>query len=858
MADDALKLKISKKAYVFELKKKFEAKKTFSIKKAAAPTPADAIKEKIESIFKKNAPKDEKPSPPSAPKSTILQAIAVAFVVFFGLVLFVLISVFSTPVSQPLPQPKPHFSGTLSFKIDDWLMLTSQSGEENAYSAYMLVSYSASNLSSLNFSVSLYPQQPPTHVFLLDYPKDSASSYSSFKKALTANLKKHSIAVSEIGIEKLPSLGQESILIIPTGYFPAELLGIGNSFTYKDLLAKGVTLIYIGMPFDNQALNQDGLPVSVSHRSLSFDRKARPRSTEGFRLFNAQYAVSSSQEDKELVVRPQIYGSVSHLTYKSGSLLLLPQSLDGGWRERDVAGSWMEKGEVAAEDIAMLILQQPWTASLDKKVFTASLNSTKISIFSNSVGLDRVYVKLVATATDLNGITQNFLEIVKLEKKQKGTLSPSEPKIIPFYLSGQKARLNLALRENSTSPVKLYVEMYKDGQLLQRTDVEPGLTIPTTEKSIDLQVNSEPGNYVVLITDDSGKIYAGCELEVADLDISLNYSNWEKGKFSFLLSSFGQPIEPRAISVSIDGKHETYYTPAMLAFTPTATVLEYSYPEKFESGTYNFIFTIGAYKKVITQEYVRVPQVWENPVVLLLGFLSLVITVIGTIMRKPEETRYGLDIPDFPPLSTIKIPVKRQTVMEIFESVNNSYSWQRMPLRLEEIKNGFRKLTYQGKPILIGDFNLERILSKMEQEGLVKQEAGYWGLTKWEKESNHSIHYLTVYRMLRNAFVNNAVKFSKLDAIEECDVKAIAANEELFIHIMEKPYDRQIHRALATAKKGTTLLVFKTNDEKEAFRALLNSTSKLAVALKMEIESGRIFLISAKDEISAFLKGLIR
>jgi hypothetical protein len=216
--------------------------------------------------------------------------------------------------------------------------------------------------------------------------------------------------------------------------------------------------------------------------------------------------------------------------------------------------------------------------------------------------------------------------------------------------------------------------------------------------------------------------------------------------------------------------------------------------------------------------------------------------------------RYGLDIPDFPPLSTIKIPVKRENVLEIFDNVNLGYSWKWMPLRPEELKNGFRKLTYNGKPIIVGDFNLDRILSRMRDEGLVKNELDYWGLARWEKESGHTIRYLTLYRIMRNVFVNNAVKFSKIDAMPDCDLKAIAGKEELYFHIMEEPAQRVVHRALATAKRGKTIIVFLTQEEADAFSASLTSTSKLAVGLKMEMQSGNILVMPVKSAISGYLK----
>ncbi|MFA6907705.1 MAG: hypothetical protein WC263_02660, partial [Candidatus Micrarchaeia archaeon] len=192
------------------------------------------------------------------------------------------------------------------------------------------------------------------------------------------------------------------------------------------------------------------------------------------------------------------------------------------------------------------------------------------------------------------------------------------------------------------------------------------------------------------------------------------------------------------------------------------------------------------------------------------------------------------------------------------DNLNAGYSWKWMPLRSEEIKGGFRKLTYNGKPILIGDFNLERVLTKLKEEGSVKDELDYWGKTAWEKESNHSTRYLMIYRILRNVFVNNAVKFSKIDAIPECDVKAVLGSEEIYFHVMEEPRERVAHRALATVPKGHTIIVFKTAEEAEDFRRSLNSPSKLAVALKMEVNNKNILLLPIKEAVNSYLKSITR
>jgi hypothetical protein len=67
-----------------------------------------------------------------------------------------------------------------------------------------------------------------------------------------------------------------------------------------------------------------------------------------------------------------------------------------------------------------------------------------------------------------------------------------------------------------------------------------------------------------------------------------------------------------------------------------------------------------------------------------------------------------------------------------------------------------------------------------------------------------------------------------------------------------------VHKALATSKKGTTIMIFATDDEVEEFRRSLTSTSKLAVGLKMELNAGSIHMMPVKNAISAYLKNTVR
>ena len=866
MADDLSRFKIAKKAYVFDTRRKFAATRNFAVKKKAE-TRAEDIKQNLGSMLAmlrgKKAAGETKaaagPAQKKAPASSPLKIAAIVvllFIVAGGL--FVMLQLGDAQPQQQVQYPQNFFSASYDYSVADSRVLSVAQGGKTQRAGYFLVSYRSANLSALNFSAVLYSDHPSSQVFLLDYARDGADSYPTFRKELLSGLSAAGLTASEIEIDKVAFMPAGALLIVPTGYLPKEMIGMDSSFTFKDLLARGVTIVYIGLPFNDRVLDRDGLTLSSNYSELVFAKEtAAPlRSTEGFQLSNARYEVTLPEQVKvQFSQGSKIYGSVSAVKHKNGYMIFLPHSLDGGWHA--------EGGVQAASDVVRLVKEERWLAPIASATMPGDMTDGPhaTSLFSSAFPTDSAYVKFTLDAVDAKGITRRSEQVFLLQKTQKGEMTPYEPQTVPYYLSGSRTALNIQLRESGTSPVKLYVRMYKDGLLNQTSEVERRPTDPTTDKFPELEVDAEPGNYTVLIEDDNGKAYAATQLSVIGLDIAQNSSDFGKGRFSFLLSAAGQSVQPPDLTVSLDGQNEKQYFRETLRPSPdgTFTAVDYDYGGEVKQGKHQFIFSFaGRWTKILEVDYSRNPPFWENPIVIFLAILAAVVFGIGVILRRPEMLRYGLDIPDFPPLSSIKIPVKKQTVLEIFDSVNAAYSWQWMPLRTDELKNGFRKLTYNGKPILIGDFNLERMLAHLRDEGKVKEEIGYWGRADWERISKHSIAYLAIYRIMRNVFVNNAVKFSKLDAMSDCDLKAIAGKEEIYFHIMEPPYEVRVHRALATSKKGTTIMVFKTEEERDAFKDSLTSTSKLAVGLKMEVNSGNILLLPVKNAITAHLKGIMK
>ncbi len=887
-AGGILKSKISKRAYVFDTRRKYSVSRSFLVKKKPE-TPMEDAKDQLLALFsnkkrgegansqadapqKKPGPQAAASKPNSGTFTVLLTAIAVVFLFIIGGAIYVAMLLGAASEQETQPQNAGSFAGVADFSIKQAEMLSVQG--ERGRQAFFLVEYASENLTALNFSTKLLTGLPTTQAFLLNHPREGDDTYPAFRQELLRGLPAAGIPVNEIEIRELGAMPGGATLIVPTGYFPQGLLDPAIGIDYKSLLSRGANIIYIGYEFDKTALGADGQTVSspIGKGEISFS-KGSPPSTGGFGLFDPQYAAYASGGG--LSGANSLYGSVSAIKYGEGAMLILPQTIDGGWRGN---------GKAAADDVIRIIKDEGWIAPAAQSNTSVDIKSApagKLSVFAPPFALDFARVEMIATMADQNGMEQRSIKISDVGKKQKGELYPYDQKIAPYYVSGQKTRLNMKLNENSTAQVKLYVRIYQDGVLEQDEELELGLTNPTTEKSKDIAVNVPPGIHVVRIEDNEGKVYAATRLDVIGPSIERapkkDSLDWKEGKFTFLISVGGIPAMPRELSISMDGKGERSYTQSSLTRSGEQSLVDYSYPGQIAPGAHEFKFKFGDWSATVNEQYRLQKQPWDNPLVVILGLMAIGVIAIGVIFKRKEVLRYGLDIPDFPPLATIKIPMKRETVLGVFDSVNAAYSWQWMPLRPEEIKNGFRRLTYNGKPILIGDFNLERVLAKLIDEGLVKEEIGYFGLSQWENASGRTIRYLAIYRVMRNVFVNNAVKFTKLGAVPECDVKAVMGKEEVYLHIMEDPFGKKdagqkgiepggrrldaesvAHRALASAKKGTSLIIFATEEERDAFSDSLVSTSKLAVGLKMEINNGNILLLPVKNELSSYLRGMSR
>lgn len=854
---DALsRLRAKRNTYSFIQRKRFSSTKHFSIKKKAS-NPIAMLME----MFSKSTPKPGKGSKKKsqikdsstvslATNKIVLGGIAAFLVLIVIFVLFALLIAGASGGSAP-PAPPTLFGGNFEAQIYRAGSLTYGSSGDGLSQAYFILDFLGDGIKNVSVRANIYPQPPSNQIFILQYHRDGADTYFEFRRKFDEELSKKGWQILEVRLDDLRSLPGGCTLIIPTGYLPQSLLGStdGSYPSITDLAARGVSVVYIGQAFDSQVMKPNGDLVSTdkslfSKMGITFDKNSRAQSTDGLRLQSPFYVAKNDRGQASL-----IWGSISVINRPTGYLLLLPETLDGGW---------VGDGSAAAEDIARLITSEPYRHSFASLSFNKTMKNGSIfrttKFFEPTID-DFGYLRTNFELYDENDNKREYFIDWPLLPEAYGKLYVDNPILTPSYLGGGRKTVVVDLNEPQAGEEKLYFELSKNGTSVQRISVEQGKTNLQITRSAPLQFSQDPGDYILRVVDATGKVYAATHIKMAGLDISFenelgrpSYS-FKEGVFNATFYSDGKRIKVPSVTVYIDGQPKA----KKVEFSNSDTI-SYSPQIEFKRGTYTFVFDFaGRYTTKKDIDYFLAVNVWERPEVILLAIVGVVVFAAGFYLRRPEKEKYALDIPDFPPQSSKKIPLSPQKIISVFEQVNKSYHWDMMPLSLEELKTGFRKVLIEGRPLVVGDYNLERILQKLEQRQITATSIGYWTLKSWEEKSGFSTKLICSYRFMRDTFVNNAIRFSKLRAVNGCDVKALIGRSEYYFNIYLGDED-SIAKSLKTANVSHTWLLFENSYELENFKQKLSSSSSYLV-LKMNVESKRIRLFTL-EEFANVLKTL--
>jgi len=857
------KLRIRKKIYKFDVRKRYHSEHHYKVKKKE---PIDIIREKLKKVL---SPKKEKKKParrmitPKEKKPGFNVAVAglaifVALIVLLGGFLYISMqSLQETPPEFKPPTEKPEISNIV---MGGEVLTAGDVGTED-HIASVLIEYETENIENYTISLETFDTKLPSEVFVLQSARDQAAIYPNFMYHLRNDLSKKQILVNEITMNELETLPEGAIVLVPSGAIPKEILGVNSTLNPDNIAERGIVIIYIGQPFTKMHPGY-GQPVETTPSDVlkaipfTFEEGASIASSGNFSLYQPLYRVTSRSGWSSSLE----YGSVSILTNGDGAFVFLPQTLDGGWRE-DPTVQGKTEAEYAAEDVARIILETPWAISdgvpTVYKFSVEDESSGKRYFYTNSFEGDERSVKVLfsgESAVDPEFFVEDY-KIVRLEKKPRGELYiDGGVVVVSTNITNEDVRMLAKLEEETAAQPNMYLTI-TDITGKSVANIPEGRVNTQATLTLDVPINLGRGEYAVILIDDESRSYAQSYMRVVTVDIIQSGTYQTPSNYEFELKREGVPIQLSSVKVTVDGGEYGTYDFTNVMGVVYVDVGPYTGGDSLPSGEHVFTFQIGKLTENVEIEIVRAPPpLFGNPLFWLTIILAVGIAGVGVMFARREQVFYSVDVPDFPPVAKTKIPISPDTVVSIFERVNAGYHWQYTPLNLSEVKNGFKSIFYQGKPIYITDYNTEYILDSMIGKGKVIQALNYYGITDWEKKSGRSMTYLAMMRKLRDICVNNAVHFTQMGESKDADSEITVVGQEMFLHFYERSSEMDdkklatlLKKALSTIEKGITIVLFKNDIKKRKFITLLDSPSKAQLLLKLEVENRSVLLLTMTE-----------
>ncbi|MBI5222918.1 hypothetical protein HY990_00695 [Candidatus Micrarchaeota archaeon] len=841
-------IQIKKKNYRFDVRKRFDRVDHYNI---INKSPLERLKDQLlpkKSVVRVRSPLTTKSAGIVSEKRTgfdlriIGVALLVAILLVVGMALYVSSQLSS--LTAPSSVVAPTQISSFDFHINSAQALTAAERGSNQKVVSILAQIDHTFINNYSLTISNYDEALPQSAYILTSDRVDATTYSDFLIALRGILGKKGITLNEIGFSQLDRLPGNAFLIVPSGAMPLELLSGPNSI--DSLASKGVVIVYLGQPFTRALSNSviistpsdvlDVLPFSFNERNVP--------PSEGISLFQPLYSVVSRGQ----WTTSYIYGSVGVAKKGDGAIIFFPQTLDRGWQNKDY--------RAAATDVSRVLLDLPWLIPAGENksygVISDSSKSETRNFFSSTIDHSVAGHRIKVAATSATGSVIEKTIFYNSQDAYAGDLFIDQgTSVVPTNISGSSVRMNARLSEPLAQRVSMSLK-FVNASFDEVESLSQGQVDVQTESSFDVPINLPKGEYIINLQDDFGKIYASSYLKVVTIDISQEGLGQKPSIYVFRASRDGVSASLKDLVVTVDGgKYGRYSYPFISENQPILVdVGALTSGELLPYGKHEFRFTSASGLDVVSVwDHPEPKSIFREPIFFVTLILAVGVVAIGMFFARPEESRYFLDVPDFPPVSRTKIPISKEVILSIFNKVNENYHWQMTPLSSSEIKNGFKNIYSQGKPIFITDYNVDYLLDQLKGQGLIKEHINYYGLTEWEARAKKPLEYLALLRWIRDLGIENAVPFTLLGESEVADTEVTVVDQVLNIHFYIRDMDVSylFNRVLSTASKGISVVLFSSPDDKQRALAILNSGSILSVELKLELEGGSIFFLTLEE-----------
>ncbi|MCX8200079.1 MAG: hypothetical protein N3G76_01280 [Candidatus Micrarchaeota archaeon] len=793
------------------------------------------------------------------------------FILILGLIIgYILFTIQS--VGLEAETPSSTITPYITLDVSDYGIANIK--EHSVMTPYAIVKVEGKGVKEIELFMDAADGPLPSQVYVLNSRREQATYYNEFKQSLSDELSKYGLTVNEIYLDELESLpnGTTPLIIIPTGYIPASLaLTSGEGKSLKELAQKGATILYIGYGFNQGVMDErrgrlfPGTDYSAAQvaSGLGFDISSTAPQLSGLDYLDTARYSAVSRDPQKVQVR-LIYGGISVVSWGGpGYVIIVPNTLDSGWKN----------GYDAGKDISKIVINNVWLKEYNKFIGTSPADFITPSehgmaydtLFTQGkeAVFNRAYARVYARAYDENNnIIDAQAKYLRIDRVQKGTIA-SNLYAIPQKLSGSKLDVEAFFDENPNDfrqPTPVWIRIINSSSAVESEALFGAqyiLPIKYTQKS-QYDPLLKPGKYVMLLQTPTTppRTLGASILVVPKINVVPVSIDWKKQMFAFTLEApeLGSAVAQYTKSlentyVIIDEKHKVKLSYTVSGNTP---VIYFKVEEPLEEGklhTFRFELVDGlSYEGVSNIVRMYYEQWWFWAAII----LTVGIVAVGIMLRAREKVMYAIDIPDFEIRKKKKIFIKKEMVLDLFDSINKDYGWNHMPLMLKELKSGFRKISYQGRPILIGDYNMQLILDKLKYEGLVKEYLDLYTVSKWEQISGFDYKYLSVFRRIRDILINNAIPFTHLNERKDCDVyiKSKRGNFKVVVGEGSKIVER-ITQAISGKEK--VIVVFASEEQKDSFIESISNHGGRGAAIKIAMLNGKLMTMTIK-ELSEFVK----
>ncbi len=704
-------------------------------------------------------------------------------------------------------------------------------------SMYVAIFSSTQDIDWLNFTAKQFEQSVPTDIYILDYKCVECTGLGEFKASLEGQLKQYGYLTANatlvpLKINQLERLNKKSIIIVPTGRIPSAFFDRASDANLDALMGMGDVVIYVGNDF-SESLNNDGVTEQTdAGAAASFGLAATSiqsgAADEPYHIESGSYKLLGTGGRNATFIS----GPISALHMQGGGYFIaFPNTIDIGWSRSGPS--------LAGEDVATVIRSVAWQQPITngtENLTPASGNripSGVYTLFMRPAQSNGGFVRLFVTAVASNGTEYYEFSDANITNQVRGRLENPSTGV-------NNSVINLAIHFDTNSSDALEFEAtlgaFKDLQEVDRQSLGMVRFINISDENRRYTVNLGGGDHILKIQDFNRRTYAQSFLHIPEVTVSSTGADWDGGSFSFVLLQDDQPVPNTPVTISVDelGKADLVTDGAgNIAYRPGSSL-----------GYGDHVFTANATGRTLSVTVTRKKSetFFDKPQNQIIVVGILLVGILAVALQRAEVPIYFLEIPDFPPQQKERIPLPKSTFINLIETLNREYRWKYMPLTTQEIKKGMQKrVSYKGKPILISDYNLEKLLGQLVDSGELARSLGLYGLKGWETLSGKDMRYLAVFRSLRNFFINSAMLFTDVGQRTDCDILVNYRGENLFVHI----YDGEdtVRKALANARKGKNFIVFASAEEMREFASrLATSATRPSIALKMEMDNRQITL----------------